>query len=144
MGQQVMTADIVLTIAAPPSANRLYRMFRGRMAKSSEYRAWKDQQAAAIAHQLGGASLPGHFAVAMLLPKSRMDLDNRCKPILDAMQAGGVYRDDKLCMSLKMTVDHAREPGTVLVHLWAAEAPPKPTRAKRLKIAAPVAPMAAA
>lgn len=130
-----MSADIVLTIAAPPSANRLYRNFGGRMVKSTEYRAWKDQQAEDIAHQLGGASLPDYFAVAMLLPASRMDLDNRCKPLLDAMQAAGVYRDDKLCMSLKMTVDHAREPGSVLVHLWAAEAPPKKTRARK-KVAA--------
>lgn len=141
-----MTADIVLTIAAPPSANRLYRMVRGHMAKSSEYRRWKEQQAEAIAHQLHGASLPGHFAVAMLLPKSRMDLDNRCKPLLDAMQAAGVYRDDKLCLSLSMRVDHQRAPGTVLVQLWAEEAPPrlKPSRKarKRLTLAAPVRPLA--
>lgn len=132
-----MTADIVLTIAAPPSANRLYRMVRGHMAKSSEYRAWKDAQAGAIAQQLGGATLPGHFSCAIVLPRSRMDLDNRAKPLLDAMQAGGAYRDDKLCKRLTLDVDYDRAPGSVLVKLWAEDAPPKHKPAKRLRAALP-------
>jgi Holliday junction resolvase RusA-like endonuclease len=139
-----MTADIVLTIQAPPSANRLYRNFGGRMVKSPVYRAWKDAQADAIAHQLGGARIDGHFRCSIVLPKSRMDLDNRAKPLLDAMQQGGAYRDDKLCMALNMAVDHAREPGTVLVHLWSEAAPPKPRpkpKASRLKMAVPVQPL---
>ncbi len=137
-----MSADIVLTIAIPPSANRLYRMMRGRMAKSTVYREWKDKQAEAIAHQLHGARIDGHFRCSITLPRSRMDLDNRAKPLLDAMQAGGAYRDDKLCLALHMAVDHAREPGTVLVHLWAEAAPPKPRKvSKRLKLAAPVQPL---
>ena len=140
-----MTADITLTIAAPPSANRLYRMMRGHMAKSPVYRAWKDEQANAIAHQLGGAGLDGYFRCSIVLPRSRQDLDNRAKPLLDAMQAGGAYRDDKLCMALNMVVDHQREPGTVLVHLWAEDAPPKPARkSKRLTMQAPVQPLSAA
>lgn len=126
-----MTADIVLTIAAPPSANRLYRMVRGHMAKSSEYRAWKDAQAEAIAHQLGGATLPAYFSCAITLPRSRMDLDNRAKPLLDAMQAGGAYRNDKLCRRLLLDVDYHREPGSVLALLWAEEAPPKRRRKVR-------------
>jgi Holliday junction resolvase RusA-like endonuclease len=135
-----MTADIVLTIAAPPSANRLYRMVRGHIAKSSEYREWKDAQALAIAHQLGGAGINGHFRCSIVLPQSRMDLDNRAKPLLDAMQAGGAYANDKLCLALNMVVDHGREPGSVLVHLWAEDAPPK-RRPKRLRMAAPVKPL---
>lgn len=131
-------ADIVLTIAAPPSANRLWRNFRGRMVKSDEYRAWKDEQAAAIAHQLGGARIEGYFAIAMLMPQSRMDLDNRVKPLLDAMQAGGAVVNDKRCMSLSAKVDHLREPGSVLAHLWAVDPPPPKGRKPKLRLAAPV------
>lgn len=133
-----MTADIVLTIAAPPSANRLYRMVRGHMAKSTDYRAWKDAQAFAIQCQLGGTTLPGHFSCAIVLPPSRMDLDNRAKPLLDAMQAGGAYRDDKLCKRLTLDVDYQREPGTVLVQLWAEEAPPKKGRKPVKRLRAPL------
>lgn len=126
-----MSADIVLTIAAPPSANRLYRMVRGHMAKSTFYREWKDAQALAIANQLGGAGIVGHFHCGITVPTLRIDLDNAAKPLLDAMQAGGAFTNDRLCVSLNMVVDFRREQGSVLVNLWAAEGPPKKTRARK-------------
>jgi Holliday junction resolvase RusA-like endonuclease len=117
-------ADIQLVLAEPPSANRIWRMWRGRMRKSDEYRAWKDAQAASIAHQLGGDCALEWFGVAITIPPSRRDPDNGLKPILDALQAGGAVRNDRLLRHLSLKVDEDREPGTVAVAVWTA-APPK-------------------
>lgn len=118
-----MTADIVLTLAEPPSSNRLWRQMRGRMVKSPAYREWKDAEAARVAHQVGGDCCLEWFSAAIVLPPSRRDPDNSIKPLLDAIQAGGAVRNDRLLRHLSLTVDDDREPGTVLVRLNAASAP---------------------
>jgi len=126
-------ADIQLIVAEPPSANRIWRMFRGRMSKSSEYRAWKDEAALSIGQQLGGDCALEWFSVSIILPTSRRDPDNSIKPILDALQAGGAVRNDRLLRRLSLSVDEDRAPGTVAIAVWATEGPkpkPKMRRAK--------------
>jgi Holliday junction resolvase RusA-like endonuclease len=127
-------ADIQLVLSEPPSANRIWRQFRGRMTKSPEYREWKDAQATSIAHQLGGDCALEWFGVAITLPTSRRDPDNSIKPIMDALQAGGAVRNDRMLRHLSLKVDEDREPGTVAIAVWAATAPkPKPKKRRARK-----------
>jgi crossover junction endodeoxyribonuclease RusA len=122
-----------ITLPLPPSANRIWRNMRGTMVKSAEYRAWKDAAALAVAHQVGGATPLRHFSVLITLPETRRDPDNSVKPILDALQAGGVIADDKLLRSLTLTVDSHRQLPSALIHLDAADAPPSKPKARRAR-----------
>jgi len=125
-------ADIMLVIPEPPSSNRIWRVFRGRMAKSPAYRRWMTSAAASIAEQLGGDGVPSWFSASITLPPSRRDPDNSVKPILDAIQAGGAISNDRLLRRLTLAVDDDREPGTVSISLWpAAEPKAKPRRRKK-------------
>lgn len=123
-----MSGPIAITLPLPPSANRMWRVMRGHAVKSSEYRAWKDAAATAIAHQLAGDGPMLHFTAAIILPRTRRDPDNFIKPLLDAMQAGGAIADDKHLQCLVLTVDHDRSLDSALVQLRHAAAPPKPKR----------------
>jgi Holliday junction resolvase RusA-like endonuclease len=120
--------DMVLTLAEPPSANRIWRRSRTGIHKSTEYKDWLRVGADSIASQLGGAAPIDHFNVGILIPPSRRDPDNSLKPLMDLLQAGGAIRNDRLLQRLTLRVDHAREPGTVLVYLEAVDAPAKATR----------------
>jgi len=124
---------LCITLPLPPSANRIWRKMRGHVVKSDEYRAWKDAAARDVAHQLGGDGPLLHFAALIILPRCRIDPDNRIKPLLDAMQAGGAIEDDKHLRRLVLTVDDARAPDTALIQLSRAEAPPPKPKAKRRK-----------
>ena len=76
----------------PPSANRYWRNFRGRMVRSAEARAY-----IASVHKLLGHLRPTKDDVAVELevirPARRGDLDNRVKIVLDAL-AGPLYEND--------------------------------------------------
>lgn len=123
---------IEITLPLPPSANRIWRSFRGRMVKSSEYRIWKDTAAASIAHQMGGQPALEWFTAAMVMPPTRRDLDNSIKPALDALQAGGAVQDDKRLLALVISVDDARRGNdTVLIQLRSADEPVKVKKGKR-------------
>jgi Holliday junction resolvase RusA-like endonuclease len=127
------TPPLSIVLPLPPSANRIWRKMRGHMVKSSEYRAWKDAAAQSIAHQLDGDGPMLHFAAFIILPRCRIDPDNRIKPILDACQAGGAIEDDKHLRRLVLTVDDARDPDTALIQLSRAEAPAPKPKAKRTR-----------
>lgn len=124
-----MTAEIVLRIAAPPSANRIWRRSRMGMHKSEEYRAWKDAAAADIQAQRAGRCLEW-FSIGIDLPHSRRDPDNSIKPLLDAIQAGGAIQNDSRLRG--MTLDVLDEPGEVVtVRLYEAAPRVEPKRARR-------------
>lgn len=84
------------TLPLPPSANRYWRNWRGRMVVSSEARKYKEQAFKALAEQ--GAVCLGDGPVAILIRVFRKiksgDLDNRIKVVLDSLR-GVIYQDDK-------------------------------------------------
>lgn len=124
-----MAAEIVLRIHAPPSANRIWRRSRMGMHKSPEYRAWKDEAAAAIEAQRAGRCFEW-FSIGIDLPHSRRDPDNSIKPILDAVQAGGAIQNDSRLRG--MTLDVLDEAGEVVtVRLYEAAPRVEPKRRKR-------------
>jgi crossover junction endodeoxyribonuclease RusA len=125
---------IEIILPLPPSANRIWRNFGGRMVKSSEYRVWKDTAAASIAHQMGGQPPLMWFTAAMVMPPTRRDLDNSIKPAMDALQAGGAVEDDKRLRALVISVDDNRRGNdTVLIQLRPASEPEKPAKKGRKK-----------
>lgn len=89
---------------APPSANSLLINAGGRgIRRKSEYTQWKAVAAACWARErkrVGMATVEGDFEVMILVgPRDRRrDLDNMVKPILDALQAAEVIKNDNRCI----------------------------------------------
>lgn len=80
----------------PPSVNRYWRNFRGRMVLSADGRAYK--KCASIAASLGGqkfAPMNGQVQLSVWInrPKRIGDLDNSLKAIMDSL-SGVAYVDD--------------------------------------------------
>lgn len=92
-----MTDMLVFSIKMPPTANKIWRVRKGSVPyKSEEYRAWRTEAAWDIAAQRGGNSIEGPCKVEISArrPRANADLDNRIKPILDALQDGGAFAND--------------------------------------------------
>ncbi|MEX2672880.1 MAG: RusA family crossover junction endodeoxyribonuclease [Phycisphaeraceae bacterium] len=87
------------TLNYPPSINRYWRKWRNRMVISREGRAFRENVRLLLATGGAGRKPPrdGRLALAMdAFPpdRRRRDLDNIQKPVLDALEHAGVYRDD--------------------------------------------------
>jgi crossover junction endodeoxyribonuclease RusA len=99
---------ITLTLPFPPSANRYWRNFRGRMVKSADARIYRDQAGYIYLQQTmrinRGRPLIGDVKVTLdfYRPAKRGDLDNRIKVTLDALQ-GIAFADDSQVVEI-----HAR------------------------------------
>lgn len=91
---------MTVTLPYPPSANRYWRSFRGRVIKSIEATHyielvyWTTRDA-------GLDLLQGDVSLTLRLyrPQKRGDLDNRIKVLLDALQ-GVAYKDDEQVVEL--------------------------------------------
>lgn len=92
-----MTDTRRYTIDPPPSANKLWKIRDGRMVKTDEYKSWKIAASWSIKSQRQGEALDGPTAVTLSLkrPRKNADIDNRIKPVLDALEAGGAIVNDK-------------------------------------------------
>lgn len=128
------TADIVLRLPEPPSANRLWRIFRNRAVRSSDYRNWIVAAQDQCAYQSAAEKIKGWWRVRITLPPSRRDGDNSIKPVLDLLQRAGVVENDRDCQRGSWQIDRARETGSILVELWAMETPPVPAKKRRLQL----------
>jgi crossover junction endodeoxyribonuclease RusA len=86
----------------PPSANRYWRNVNGRMVKSAEARAYRDEAGYACLLQMYGKSrgrpLTGHIKAELdfYFPSERGDLDNRIKVMLDALQGLAFENDSQI------------------------------------------------
>lgn len=91
----------MIELPFPPSANRYWRNFRGRIVKSDEARQYQTN-ARWIARCAGmHEPITGKVAISLRVyrPAQRGDLDNRIKVLLDALQ-GVAYEDDKQIVEL--------------------------------------------
>lgn len=88
---------IRLTLPLPPSVNRLWRSGKGRMYRSAQYSAWRNEAIWSIKLQARGASIDGPYSIAVAFQrpdKRRRDLDNLLKALSDALVDAGVLADD--------------------------------------------------
>lgn len=91
-----------LMLPWPPSVNRYWRTFRGRMILSRAVRAYRDVAALAIAES-GAERVPGEVSVRITVvppDRRRRDIDNLLKATLDALTHGGIIDDDSRIASI--------------------------------------------
>lgn len=90
-----------ITLPWPPSANRYWRSFKGRMVKSEEARSYRDE----VWHrylQQEGAPKPVKSDVYVTLnfyrPRKSGDLDNRIKVTLDSLEGLAFKNDSQIAV----------------------------------------------
>lgn len=97
-----------LSFPAPPSVNRFWRAFGGRVILSEVGRAWKKAALAAYSEKIDQNFLPWGeppYAVSLTFrPDSRraQDVDNRVKPTLDMLQALNIIANDSEITDLRV------------------------------------------
>ena len=98
---------IWVCLPMPPSANKIWRRVGNRTLKSSEYRRWCGTAAQHVRAARRGETYNEPVVVHIRLKRLRRnsDLDNRIKPILDALQEGGLLTDDNLVVDLRAAWD---------------------------------------
>ena len=98
------------TITPPPSANKLWKPVGYKLVKTDAYKRWSRKAGWEVKlGRNGHETLTGPVAVSISLrrPRSNADLDNRVKPVVDALQAGGAIANDKQVETILATwADH--------------------------------------
>ena len=109
---------IFLTLPFPPSMNTYWRNFRGRTIISPQGRAFK----AAVADYVVEYRVPKlgdqKLRISMVLfprDKRKIDIDNRIKSVLDALQNAGVFDDDFQVDELSIVRGKAIKGGAIRV-----------------------------
>lgn len=114
----------------PPSVNKYWRQGKtwdGRRTThlSSEAKKFTNQVAVIVAKKCGShcstSRLRGEF---ILHPKTRakIDIDNRLKGLLDAMQKAYLYADDEQFDEITIKRGEIIQGGSVEVRIWEIEA----------------------
>lgn len=98
-------SGIQLTLPWPPSVNRYWRTFQGRMIISAEGRSYRKAVADQVLIQRGAKHYEGKLRVvieAWRPDKRKRDLDNLLKAVLDSLTHAGVWADDGLIVDLRI------------------------------------------
>lgn len=123
--RRIEAPEIVLDLPLPPSVNRIWRANKAgpkRVSVSPEYASWKrsaDALSLATAQFRGLKTIVGTFEARIVIQRTRGDLDNRVKGILDYLQSRGVIADDKYCE--RITVEWGDAPAGARVTIKACE-----------------------
>lgn len=90
--------------------------------KSPEYRAWTKEAVAELARQVPAAlRIGGKVVIYIALPeKMAGDVDNRIKPVLDALVASGRIDDDANVVSVTASKTHDKPTALVRVARYVA------------------------
>lgn len=109
---------LVLSLPLPPSVNSYRTVYRGMMRLSKEGRAFK----AAVADYVVEYRVPKlgdkKLRISMVLfprDKRKIDIDNRIKAVLDALQDAGVFDDDFQVDELSIVRGKAIKGGAIRV-----------------------------
>lgn len=96
---------IQVSLPWPPSVNRYWRTFQGRMIISAEGRSYRKAVADQVLIQRGAKHYTGKLKVtieAFRPDNRRRDLDNLLKAVLDSLTHAGVWEDDNLIVDLRI------------------------------------------
>jgi Holliday junction resolvase RusA-like endonuclease len=97
---------VVIYFPRPVSANKMFmrQMTRkGHRDLTPEYKEWRDRAGWEVKMQLVGFEpITCLFNVTIEVPRSRMDLDNHLKPILDLCQMVGVISNDRNAVGINI------------------------------------------
>ena len=96
---------ITLTLPWPPSVNKYWRTFQGRMIISAEGRSYRKAVADQVLIQRGAKHYAGKLRVnieAFRPDNRRRDLDNLLKAVLDGCTYAGVWEDDSNIVDLRI------------------------------------------
>ena len=107
-----------IRLPLPPSVNRYWRTFRGRVLVSADGREYRRVVGMHVAASERGPmfSAPVYVAIVLNPPdKRRRDLDNVLKALLDSLTAAGVWGDDSQVDGLRITRGDRKEGGSVYV-----------------------------
>ena len=109
---------IFMSLPFPPSMNTYWRNFRGRTVISKAGREFK----AAVADYVVEYRVPklgeSKLRISMVLfprDKRKIDIDNRIKSVLDALQDAGVFDDDFQVDELSIVRGKAIKGGAIRV-----------------------------
>ncbi len=120
--------EIALKLPWPPTANSYWRHNRGRTHISKAGQAFRDNVLAVVWADLGKIEpMTGLLAVSVRLSppdERKRDIDNLQKPLLDAMEYAGVYRNDNQVSELHTYRDDPERLGGVSVEVWQLVPPP--------------------
>lgn len=113
---------IRIVLPYPPSVWDMYVGWGKKRRLSPEYAKWRDD----AGHFIRGKgkepiSIPFYAAIALRRPNKRQDIDNRAKPIFDALQHYGIIRNDNLIERFSMTWDHGMKDECVVLIVPGAE-----------------------
>ena len=118
---------VTLTLPLPPSVNELFAEVNGydgkpRRVTTAGYKAWQTAAAWSIKAQRLPSLDAARFAVAVRVPvKMRGDVDNRLKPILDALVSNRLTPDDRYAWRVSIERDAAVPAGEA--HITLEEVP---------------------
>lgn len=94
-----------ITLPWPPSVNRYWRTFQGRMLISEEGRKYRKAVADQVLIQRGAKNYMEKLRVeieAYRPDNRRRDLDNLLKAVLDSLTHAGVWQDDSSIVDLRI------------------------------------------
>lgn len=96
---------IEIALPWPPSVNRYWRTFQGRMIISAEGRSYRKAVADQVLIQRGAKHYDQKLKVeieAFRPDNRRRDLDNLLKAVLDSLTHAGVWEDDSNIVDLRI------------------------------------------
>lgn len=109
--------SLTLDIPWPPTANHIWQHARGVNYLSKRYKEFLSVTCLVVRQQLPvkfrRLESPVRVEIDLYPPtRQRMDIDNRVKPILDALTRAGVWQDDSQVIELRVrkcpTLKHGR------------------------------------
>jgi crossover junction endodeoxyribonuclease RusA len=103
--QEKFANGVTLTLPWPPSVNKYWRTFQGRMIISAEGRSYRKAVADQVLIQRGAKHYAGKLCVvieAFRPDNRRRDLDNLLKAVLDGCTHAGVWEDDSNIVDLRI------------------------------------------
>jgi crossover junction endodeoxyribonuclease RusA len=106
----------------PPSIWEMYVGWGQRRRLSPSYAKWRADAGYFIKRPEKPLAIPFTASVCLRRPNKRVDIDNRIKPVLDALQHYGVISDDKLCERITAQWDHGIKAGCVVLIMPFSEA----------------------